>query len=235
MNILVLDTSTPRAVLAVSGDESALHFAATDPGVRHGRNLIPAIRDLLGEAGLSPRDLGLIAVGLGPGSYTGLRIGVTAAKTLAYTLKLPLVGFDSLEPIARNAPGVGNSRKSVVADAQRGDLYTADFARESGYGPLVRTSPTSIESASRWRGRLVDDTFVIGPGLERLSQPLPDRLRAAGPGSSSPEGQHLGSRSLVGTLEPGPGRGPVVPRANLSPSQRGGGAMGANGAVGERE
>jgi tRNA threonylcarbamoyladenosine biosynthesis protein TsaB len=172
LNILALDTSTPLGVLAVATADGGVHTATSDPAQRHGRNLIPGLHALLREAGLAPAGLELIAVGLGPGSYTGLRIGVTAAKTLAYALGTPLVGIDSLEAIARNAPAEA-LRVSVIADAQRGDLYTADFARERPAGPLARTAPTQIEARGAWSARLVEGTLVLGPGLERLPSPLP--------------------------------------------------------------
>lgn len=173
-------------MLALSAADGVLRSSVTDPSVRHGRNLVPAIRDLLAEGGLSPRDLGVIGVGLGPGSYTGLRIGVTAAKTLAYALGIPLLGFDSLEAIARCAPA-DTAHVSVIADAQRGDLYTADFAREKPGEPLVRTAATSVEPASQWRSRLTGDTLVLGPGLSRLAQPLHEGLNTTSPGASQPD------------------------------------------------
>src|SRR5437016_669832 len=101
MNILAIDTSTDRSAVAVATASGAVHAAPSDPAGRHGQHLVPGIGAALRAAGLAPRDLGLIAVGLGPGSYTGLRIGLTAAKTLAYAAKVPLVGFDSLEATAR--------------------------------------------------------------------------------------------------------------------------------------
>lgn len=190
MNILVLDTSVPRAVLAVSAGEDTFHEGATDPSVRHGRNLVPALRDLLAEAGLAPKQLGLIAVGLGPGSYTGLRIGVTAAKTLAFALNVPLVGVDSLEAISRNAPADA-LRVSVVADAQRGDLYVADFARETTSQPLVRVSPTRIEPGSQWLATLSAETWLLGPGLVRLAQPLPEGLQVTSLEANQLVGRHM--------------------------------------------
>lgn len=170
--------------------DGAIHVAVPDPAQRHGRTLIPVIRDLLREAGLTVADLDGIAVGLGPGSYTGLRIGLTAAKTLAYTTSKPLVGLDSLEVIASNAPA-GERRVSVVADAQRGDLYVADFARAESSVPLVRTAPTRIESLADWSAGLTEPTLVLGPGLERLRSPLPEHARTAPAERNWPDGDRL--------------------------------------------
>ena len=94
------------------------------PGRRHGCDLVPSIRDLLAREGAKIDDLRVLAVGLGPGSYTGLRIGLTAARVLAYVTGADLVGFDSLHGWAREAPADA-SRVHVVADAQRGDVYSA--------------------------------------------------------------------------------------------------------------
>ncbi|MBX6311644.1 MAG: tRNA (adenosine(37)-N6)-threonylcarbamoyltransferase complex dimerization subunit type 1 TsaB, partial [Isosphaeraceae bacterium] len=129
MNLLALDTSTRHAALVVGRADGAIVLALADPATRHGRGLVPTLRDLLRRANLAPQDLDAIAVGLGPGSYTGLRIGLTAAKTLAYATGCPLIGLDSFEVLARNAPDDA-LMISVIADAQRGgDLYHAPFTR----------------------------------------------------------------------------------------------------------
>ncbi len=194
MNILALDTSTDRAAVAVATAAGAGQAATTDPSLRHGRNLVPSIRAVLRAVGLAVRDLDLIAVGLGPGSYTGLRIGLTAAKTLAYVAKVPLVGFDSLEALARNAPDEA-LRVSVIADAQRGDVYTADFRRIEPSGPLVRTTPTRIEPLAEWSAWLAEtdseSVHVLGPGLDRLHPDLPGTVRLLAPGANWPDGHHL--------------------------------------------
>ncbi len=174
MNLLVLDTSTPRAALAVAASTGLVHTATPDPAARHGRTLIPAIRDLVDEAGLTLAELDGLLVGLGPGSYTGLRVGITAAKTLAYALGKPLAGFDSLEAVARNAPASA-LHVSAIGDAQRGDLYAADFARDQIGATLVRTAPTRVVSLEHWAAALPDDAFVLGPALavERLATRIP--------------------------------------------------------------
>ncbi len=190
LNILAIDTSTIRAAVAISTRGGAIHEAPDGGSRQHGRSLLPGVRAALGAAGLTPTDLDLVAVGLGPGSYTGLRIGLTAAKTLAYATGRPLVGLDSLESIARNAPADAE-RVTVVADAQRGDFYTADFVRHEPAGPLLRLGPTRIEPQQHLTDQLVAGAFVVGPGLERLRPGLPPFARAANPESNWPRGHHL--------------------------------------------
>jgi tRNA threonylcarbamoyladenosine biosynthesis protein TsaB len=183
-NVLALDTATPRAAIAVATSGGAIHVARPDSQERHGRNLVPAIRDLLRQAGLDVGAIDLFAAGLGPGSYTGLRVGLTAAKLLAYAAGRPLVGFDSLEAIAWNAP-VDALRITVIADAQRGDLYTADFARDAPGAALVRRRPTGIESCAGWAERLAlaPGTLVLGPALQRadVRSALPAQVQSPDP------------------------------------------------------
>ena len=172
---------------------------------------MPAVRDLLRLASISPRDLDAIAVGLGPGSYTGLRIGLIAAKTLTYALGCRLIGLDSLEIVARNAPRQA-LRVSVVADAQRGDLFVADFDRNDADSPLVRRGITRLENARDWSSRVAEGTFVLGPALLRSTFEVPlgailatenDRLPLpSGLISSAMEAYRSGRSDDPWTLEP---------------------------------
>lgn len=189
MNLFALDTSTSRAALAVVTAGGGVHTATPDPAARHGRALVPAVKRLLDEAGLRAGDLDGLAVGLGPGSYTGLRVGLTAAKTLAYALGKPLAGLDSLEAVARNAPASAR-RVAVIADAQRGDVYAADFARAGPSEPLTRVTPTRVVSLDRWAAGLPDGAFVIGPALavEKLAALIPRHaLRPGDPEANWPD------------------------------------------------
>ena len=181
-NLLALDTSTQHAALALIVDADTrstfVRVARPDPAIRHGRILIPAIRDLLAEAGLTVADLDGLVVGLGPGSYTGLRIGITAAKTLAYAIGKPLAGLDSLEIVAHNAPD-DQTFVTAIGDAQRGDFYAAEFARECAGAPLRRISETRVISLAKWLEQLPDHAFILGPALEvpRLTAGIPSHLR----------------------------------------------------------
>ena len=213
MKLLALDTSTLRAAVALAdlepGGSIAVTPAASDATARHGRDLLPSIRDLLADAGVGLADVGAIAVGIGPGSYTGLRIGLTAAKTLAYATGARLIGLDSLELIAYSAPPDA-VRVAVAADAQRGDVYVAEFRRASGL--LERISPTRIETAVAWAATIPSGTWVLGPALDRLGVIWPEGVIAGtvNQGHPQPEGLieltraavHAGQSDEIWTLEP---------------------------------
>lgn len=178
-NLLALDTSTPRAVVALATPQGVFHAdSAVNPSARHGATLLPAIRDLLASAGRTLSDLEGYVVGLGPGSYTGLRVGLMAAKTLAHARGKGLAGFDSLGLIARNAPPDA-LRVAVIADAQRGDLYSAEFAREGEGSPLARVGQTRVIPFDHWAADLPDGTWVLGPAAAsgRFLDHLPGTAR----------------------------------------------------------
>ncbi|MDB5353529.1 MAG: universal bacterial protein YeaZ [Planctomycetota bacterium] len=172
MNLLALDTSTLCAAVALERGDGERFVAPVDASRRHGRELLPAIRGLLRDAGIRPGELGAIGVGLGPGSYTGLRVGVTAAKTLAYATGARLVGLDSLEFFARSAP-IEALRVAAISDAQRGDLHVGDFARIEAGSPLLRSGPTRIESLEVLATSWVPPLVVVGPGVARWDSPWP--------------------------------------------------------------
>ncbi len=173
-NLLVIDTSSDQPAVAIMATAGGVHVSSCLATGRHGRDLVPRIGDLLREANLTVMDLGVVAVGLGPGSYTGLRIGLTAARTLAYAAGAALLGFDSLEGWARTASPEANM-VYVVAVAQRGDVYAADFRHDSVLEPLQLAVSSRIERLADWSQRLERQGLVVGPGLD-----LP-RIRAAIP------------------------------------------------------
>jgi tRNA threonylcarbamoyladenosine biosynthesis protein TsaB len=192
MSLLVLDTSSDRSAVGVSTASGEERDASSDASRRHGRDLAPMIGGLLDSVGVRPIELTTIAVGLGPGSYTGLRIGLTAARTLAYAAGARLVAFDSLEGFAQNAPADAR-RVWVVADAQRGDVYCASFTREEAGAPLSAVAPSRIEPLPRWIEGLEAGALVLGPGLESeaIRSALPPRVVLGEPAFNRPSGLRL--------------------------------------------
>lgn len=129
MNVLGLDTSTCTASLALAG----LERSVTQEG--HGGVLV-AIDELCREAGIAPAQLDAVAVGAGPGSFTGLRIGMATAKGIAFAIGRPLWAVSSLAALAWHARGADAEAVVAVLDARRGEVYAGCFARE-GLGPLA--------------------------------------------------------------------------------------------------
>jgi tRNA threonylcarbamoyladenosine biosynthesis protein TsaB len=212
-NLLVIDTSTDRTTVGILTRSGAVFVSSPTATRKHGRDLLPRVHELLGRSGVAVGDLQVVAVGLGPGSYTGLRIGLTAARVLAYATGADLVGFDSLEGMARGSPADA-LEVHVVADAQRGDVYAADFARAAPREPLVCVSHARIEPLASWSGRLGAHGLVLGPGLDspRIREALPPGIAIADSELCRPRADSLielvselsrgGRRDDLWTMEP---------------------------------
>lgn len=150
MLLLAFDTSTPAVTVALSSGESYTEVAPN----RQGELLAPGIVHVLATAGATPKDLDGVVVGLGPGPFTGLRVGVVTAKSLSHALGIPAYGACSLDALA--APGI-----AVATDARRREVYWATYdatgARASG--PAVG-KPADVAEALRASGV----TAVAGAG-----------------------------------------------------------------------
>lgn len=129
MKLLAFDTSGAATSVAVWDDGVVLAEASFVDAENHSTTLMPTIDRLMTEAGLAPSDLTRIAVAQGPGSYTGLRIAVTAAKTLAFTLGIEVVGVSSLYSIAARLGLTADETVMVVPlmNARRGNVYAAVY------------------------------------------------------------------------------------------------------------
>jgi len=167
--VLGFDTATPVVSVALHDGERVVSEAYAADGRRHGEMLAPMIAKVLADAGVSRADLGAVAVGVGPGPYTGLRVGVVTARVLGAVLGIPVRGVCSLDVIAAAVP---RGREFLVAtDARRKEVYWAryDAAGTRLAGPQVG-SAGSIPGAPRMAvagsgGQLYPEAFgeVIGP------------------------------------------------------------------------
>lgn len=132
MTILAIDTSNYALGVALVEENQVLGEYITNLKKNHSVRIMPAIQTLMKDCERVPADLTKVVVAKGPGSYTGVRIGVTIAKTLAWSLKLPLVGVSSLEILASGTGRYFNGYISPLFDARRGQVYTGLYQYENG-------------------------------------------------------------------------------------------------------
>ena len=165
MNVLAIETSGLIGSVAACRDDDVLAEDSLDRGMEHGRMLVALLDRVVRLAGWDKaRDIELVAVSRGPGSFTGLRVGITCAKTLAMTLAKPLLGVCSLDALAENAPPE-YSRVLTVLDAKRGDVYAAAYERVQGR--LRRTAGPAVMRPGEALDLLPDSVFVMGDALTR--------------------------------------------------------------------
>lgn len=156
MLLIAFDTSTPAVTVALHDGTGVLASSTVVDSRRHGELLAPGIEAVLGEVGRSPADLTAIVVGVGPGPFTGLRVGVVTARTLGAALGIEVHGICSLDAVAW-ASGL-DAAFAVVTDARRREVYWAtysDFGRRDGVAAVGR--PEAV-------AELLGDRPVIGPG-----------------------------------------------------------------------
>ncbi|HEX7341595.1 MAG TPA: tRNA (adenosine(37)-N6)-threonylcarbamoyltransferase complex dimerization subunit type 1 TsaB [Rhodanobacteraceae bacterium] len=130
MNILAIDTSTESCSVALLVGEQLLDRSELLPK-RHAEHVLPMAESLLAEAGLARTQLDGIAVGRGPGAFTGVRLAVSVAQGLAFALDLPLVTVSSLAALAMDAPA-DDADVLAVIDARMGEIYAGTFHRSKG-------------------------------------------------------------------------------------------------------
>lgn len=172
--ILGIETAVERVGVAVGDSRGVVAAASLTSDRRHAESLTPMIRFILDQAGLSMRDLSAIAVDAGPGLFTGMRVGISAAEALAWALEIPVVGVCSLDVVAMNAPISFSTPVDTVAvalDARRGEVYWALYSTESAQ-PVRLSDPVvglpddlAIHLADR-----AEDVLCVGSGFHRYSE-----------------------------------------------------------------
>jgi tRNA threonylcarbamoyl adenosine modification protein YeaZ len=185
---LVLDSATARAVCGVVRDGRELACASAQGG-HAAQRALALVDEVLARAGHEVADVERIVVGCGPGSFTGLRIGIATARGLALALGRPCAGVSTLEALAAGAPGA-----LALIDARRGELFA-----QADDGTAVVELPASVagrlepgslcvgDGATRWRALLEDTGAIVPPDDDPRHAPAAEALeRLAGEGAPEP-------------------------------------------------
>jgi tRNA threonylcarbamoyladenosine biosynthesis protein TsaB len=215
--VLALDTATMRLSAAVLRGEQLLAARHEGPGIRHAPRLPAVWSECLREAGLTLSQVQAVAVGVGPGSFTGLRVGLASAKALCFALKLPLVGVSSLAAIA-HGDGLPDGRLFTVLDARKGQVFGGLFERRGTavepLGPEAALDPEQIEALI---AQQPEPTTLVGTGIaafgERWGRALGKRYRALDQTSWYPDAAWIGRLAL-----PRLRAGDTDPPATLEPN-----------------
>ena len=165
MFILGIESATGRVGCAIGGHEGVLASVHASRGRRHAEALAPQIEFVCSQAGVELRSIGCVAVDVGPGLYTGLRVGVTTALAIATTLRVPMIGVSSLDLLA--FPAALTERKIVAAvDARRGEVFHAEYRPVPGgvqrIGEPAVDRPDEVVAAIEAAGEPV---VVVGDGV----------------------------------------------------------------------
>ena len=164
MNILALESSATACSAALCRDGELLAQSCQNSGLTHSRTLMPIVEGLLKNTGMTVQELDAVAAAVGPGSFTGIRIGVSAAKGLAFAASIPAVGVSTLAAMARNA-AFADGLVVCAMDARRNQVYNALF--EARDGRLTRLTPDRAVGLDELSEELRGDPrpkIVVGDG-----------------------------------------------------------------------
>ena len=189
MITLALDTSGPVGSVALRREGCLLGERTLDTQEHHSSLLLPTTDELLRAHGLAPRDVELWAVGLGPGSYTGIRVGIAAAKGFALAHGRPMIGAGSVDALLLEHGR--NGAAAVVVDARREEIY---FAMVAAGKPVV---PLRIVSLEALAGLVTEPALFVGPEIKRYEAEIARRL---GPLAKFPQDNVHPRAAFVGEL-----------------------------------
>ncbi len=176
MNILALDTSSLVATVALMNREKLLGEYTINSPMTHSQKLMPIIDGLLSSLDLSMEDIDIIGVSRGPGSFTGVRIGIATVKGLAHSRNIPVIGVSSLEGLAYNTLYC-KELVCPIMDARRNQVYTGVY-KWVGYKlkTVVHEAPLGIDELMNKLKEREEKTIFLGDGLNRYKNEIIDSL-----------------------------------------------------------
>ena len=182
---LGIDTSHTPLAVAIVKDGQVLAEYKSSVKVTHSIGTMPAIEELMKKANIKPSELDAIAVAKGPGSYTGVRIGVTIGKTLAWTLNIPIYSVSSLQVLAGNVPYFQGVVCSIM-DARRGNVFAGIYKN----GEVVKESHMSMADLLSTLDEMGQPVLFVGMDValhwDQIKEVLGDKVKQAGASFSLP-------------------------------------------------
>lgn len=182
MKVLAIDTSTMMASCALLDEENLLGEFSLNQNMSHSENLVPMVKTLLENLNLKVSDIDLYGVALGPGSFTGLRIGIATVKAFAHVYNKPIVGVSTLEGLAFNVRASGVIVPMI--DARKNRVYTGIYKWEDGYlNNIEEPTVMEIDELLEHLKENYDNIIVNGNGIyihrEKIKDKLGDRVEFA--------------------------------------------------------
>lgn len=174
--LLLLETSSQPGLVGLAEGPQLLNQHRLESGRNHARDLAPAVTSLLTQQNWQPNQFSAVIVGRGPGSYTGLRVGIMSAKTIAYVTRCALYAIDSFAVLAQQMPS-DCLQVEVIADAQKDAIYTQRFEQlNTHWHPL---DALRIMPITEWLTSRDPKFWLTGPGLIKYGLRLPENAMKA--------------------------------------------------------
>lgn len=167
---LILETSGRGGRVGLAVGEAVVRTVDLDPARRHNRDLAPSLSGMIEAEGIAAKSLHGVMVSLGPGSFTGLRVGVMSAKALAYATGCRLVAVPTFAAIAEQTPA-DVAEVDVIADGLQGLVFAQRFRRAAD--GWESASELAIEPVATWAAQLPAGAWVTGPGLDVHDAAIP--------------------------------------------------------------
>lgn len=172
MLILGIETATERVSVAIGGHEGVIGLFEITKGRRHAETLVPAIEFTCRQAGIEMEEISVVAVDVGPGLFTGMRVGLASGKAIAQALRIPMIGISSLDLLA--FPCRHTDRVVVpVIDARKGEVFTAMYRQVPG--GIQRIAEPRVGSVDDLVADLMarnQDVLCVGDGARRYAEEI---------------------------------------------------------------
>ncbi|MEM7446725.1 MAG: tRNA (adenosine(37)-N6)-threonylcarbamoyltransferase complex dimerization subunit type 1 TsaB [Myxococcota bacterium] len=167
MKVLALDTSGPLGTVAVCADGELLCEVSARVRARHGETLMPHVDYALKSAGVSTDEIDLVGCGLGPGSFTGLRVGVATAKGFAYALSCPIVGVSSSMALCEDIGTAATARIATIIDAHRSEVFANVYRLDTDRRWVTEDAPhpASMEATLEQLEAIEGPLVLTGSGV----------------------------------------------------------------------